>query len=114
MRVQGLLGADIAMQLDVCPPGRRAARRGRGGVPRDDALGAALPRGQAPRTRRSSASCRAARIAELRRAHAEELAALPFDGLALGGFSVGEPIERMHEVARRGRAARSIRSGRAT
>jgi queuine tRNA-ribosyltransferase len=23
---------------------------------------------------------------------------MPFDGLALGGFSVGEPIERMHEV----------------
>ena len=35
---------------------------------------------------------------DLRRAHAEELGALPFDGLALGGFSVGEPIERMHET----------------
>ena len=34
----------------------------------------------------------------LRAAHAEELAAMPFDGLALGGFSVGEPIEKMHEV----------------
>jgi queuine tRNA-ribosyltransferase len=33
---------------------------------------------------------------DLRRAHADELGALPFDGLALGGFSVGEPIERMH------------------
>jgi queuine tRNA-ribosyltransferase len=36
----------------------------------------------------------------LRRAHAEELAALDpgFDGLALGGFSVGEPIEKMYET----------------
>jgi queuine tRNA-ribosyltransferase len=33
-----------------------------------------------------------------RLAHAEELAELPFEGLALGGFSVGEPIETMHEV----------------
>jgi queuine tRNA-ribosyltransferase len=33
-----------------------------------------------------------------RLAHAEELAAMPFEGLALGGFSVGEPIERMYEV----------------
>jgi queuine tRNA-ribosyltransferase len=37
---------------------------------------------------------------DLRRAHAEELAALQdgggFDGLALGGFSVGESIEKMH------------------
>jgi tRNA-guanine family transglycosylase len=30
MRVQGLIGADIAMQLDVCPPGGRRARRSRG------------------------------------------------------------------------------------
>src|SRR6185295_15322883 len=28
--------------------------------------------------------------------HADELAALPFDGLALGGFSVGEENARMH------------------
>jgi queuine tRNA-ribosyltransferase len=33
---------------------------------------------------------------DLRRAHAAELGTLPFDGLALGGFSVGEPIEAMH------------------
>ena len=31
---------------------------------------------------------------ELRLAHAEALARLPFDGLALGGFSVGEPTRR--------------------
>ena len=40
---------------------------------------------------------------DLRRAHADELAALEvegrsFDGLALGGFSVGEPIDAMHET----------------
>jgi queuine tRNA-ribosyltransferase len=40
---------------------------------------------------------------DLRRAHAEELAALEvngrgFDGLALGGFSVGEPIPQMHAL----------------
>jgi queuine tRNA-ribosyltransferase len=33
---------------------------------------------------------------DLRLAHAEELAALDFDGLALGGFSVGEPIDAMY------------------
>jgi len=30
--------------------------------------------------------------------HAAELGELPFEGLALGGFSVGEPIETMHAV----------------
>ena len=34
----------------------------------------------------------------IRREHARTLGDLPFDGLALGGFSVGEPIERMHAV----------------
>lgn len=97
MRVQGLLGADIAMQLDVCPPGQ---------APRADVEAACRM------TTRWAARCLASKRPDqavfgivqggthpdLRRAHAEELAALPFDGLALGGFSVGEPIARMHEV----------------
>jgi queuine tRNA-ribosyltransferase len=101
VRVQGLIGADIQMQLDVCPPGES---------PRDVVEAAVL------RTtrwaRRALASPRPPRqalfgivqgacFADLRRAHAEELAALDgpsFDGLALGGFSVGEPIPRMYET----------------
>ena len=95
MRVQGLIGADIAMQLDVCPPG---------GSPRGE-LDAACAT-----TTRWAKRCLAARRADqavfgivqggcdvaLRRAHADELGAMPFDGLALGGFSVGEPIDSMH------------------
>jgi queuine tRNA-ribosyltransferase len=97
MRVQGLIGADIAMQLDVCPPGD-----------------AALPDVQAAveRTSRWAERCLVARRKDqavfgivqggtnvaLRRQHARTLGDLPFDGLALGGFSVGEPIEKMHEV----------------
>jgi queuine tRNA-ribosyltransferase len=97
MRVQGLLGADIAMQLDVCPPGD---------APRTEIELACRT------TTRWAARCLAAKApgqavfgivqggtdASLRVAHAEELAALPFDGLALGGFSVGEPITKMHET----------------
>jgi queuine tRNA-ribosyltransferase len=97
MQVQGLLGADIAMQLDVCPPG---------GAPRPEVEEACRL------TTRWGHRCLAAKSpgqalfgivqggtsVALRTAHAEELAAMPFDGLALGGFSVGEPIELMHEV----------------
>ena len=96
VRVQGLLGADIQMQLDVCPPGQspravveaavaqttRWARR---------ALAAPRPRGQA-----LFGIVQGATHVDLRQSHAEELAALDFDGLALGGFSVGEPIEAMY------------------
>ncbi len=97
MRVQGLLGADIAMQLDVCPPG---------GAPRPEVERACAL------TTRWAERCLAARredqavfgivqgggYVDLRRRHMDELAALPFDGLALGGFSVGEPIAEMHAL----------------
>jgi queuine tRNA-ribosyltransferase len=97
MRIQGLLGADIAMQLDVCPPGD---------APRAD-IEAAVQR-TTRWARRCLSSKREDRAVfgivqggvhvDLRLAHAAELGELPFDGLALGGFSVGEPIAAMHEA----------------
>jgi len=97
VEVQGKLGADIQMQLDVCPPGNS---------PRD-VVEAAVK--QTTRwAKRALATPRPARQAlfgivqgacfpDLRVAHAEELAAMDpgFDGLALGGFSVGESKEKM-------------------
>jgi queuine tRNA-ribosyltransferase len=97
MQVQGAIGADIAMQLDVCPPGEAPrpqieeacrittawAKRCLAAKREDQAVFGIVQGGTHP---------------DLRRAHADELAAMDFDGLALGGFSVGEPIERMHAV----------------
>jgi queuine tRNA-ribosyltransferase len=97
MRVQGLLGSDIAMQLDVCPP----ASASRPEVERAVA-----------QTTRWAERCLAARRPEqavfgivqggvhvdLRLRHAQELGAFTFDGLAIGGVSVGEPIEKMYEI----------------
>lgn len=99
MRVQGLLGSDIAMQLDVCPPGGADERT----------LVAALERTTrwAERCFRAKAQTQAlfgiiqgGTNVALRLRHAEELGRLPFDGLALGGFSVGEPNRAMHETLR--------------
>lgn len=95
MRVQGLLGSDIALQLDVCPPA---------GVPHADLVEAV------ERTTRWAERCVLAKRpeqalfaivqggtdVELRLRHAQELGQLPVQGLALGGFSVGEPPEQMH------------------
>ncbi len=98
VRVQGLLGADVQMQLDVCPPGEAPRDVVEAAVTRTTrwarrALAVERPPGQA-----LFGIVQGACFADLRRAHAEELGALPFDGLALGGFSVGEPVERMHEM----------------
>jgi queuine tRNA-ribosyltransferase len=95
MRIQGLLGSDIALQLDVCPPA---------GVDRA-ALVLAVER-----TTRWAERCLEARApgqalfgiiqggtdVELRLRHAEALGRLPLDGLALGGFSVGESPQSMY------------------
>jgi len=97
MRVQGLLGSDIALQLDVCPPA---------GVERPVLVAAV------ERTTRWAERCLAARAPgqglfgiiqggtdiDLRLWHAEALGRLPLDGLALGGFSVGEAPQSMYET----------------
>jgi queuine tRNA-ribosyltransferase len=96
--VQRRLGSDIAMCLDVCPPAdvaradlevatetttrwakrQLAARRSEGQL-----LFAVAQGGTDP---------------DLRRSSIEELSALGFDGLALGGLSVGEDRETMLET----------------
>ena len=100
VRIQGLIGADIQMQLDVCPPGEAPREIVEAAVARTTrwarrALAAPRPERQA-----LFGIVQGACFPDLRRAHADELAALDpgFDGLALGGFSVGEPIERMYET----------------
>jgi queuine tRNA-ribosyltransferase len=100
VRIQGLIGADIQMQLDVCPPGqsdRAALEAAVRQTTRWAKRALATPR---PERQALFGIVQGGSLPDLRRAHAEELAALDpgFDGLALGGFSVGEPIERMHET----------------
>jgi queuine tRNA-ribosyltransferase len=97
MRVQGLIGADIAMQLDVCP----AAEANHAEVARAVRRTTAWARRCLQAKRADQALfgiVQGATDLPTRLAHADELGALPFDGLALGGLSVGEPNELMHEV----------------
>ena len=102
MEIQRNLGSDIVMALDECPPGR-------------------LERGplelSMARTTRWLARCRAYPLGEhqglfainpggthldLRCRHLEEILELdaqtPFQGIGVGGLSVGEPKEAMNEL----------------
>lgn len=98
MRVQRLLRSDVAMVLDVCPPG---------GAGRDEVLDAM--RKTTAWARRSLATepyegqarfgiVQGGVHLDLRRAHLDEIAALDVDGVAMGGFSVGEPVETMYAL----------------
>ena len=96
MQVQGLLGSDIAMVLDECPPAGAPQADIEGALRRTSAwarrcLAVARPPGQA-----CFGIVQGGTLEALRRAHLAEIAAMDFDGIALGGFSVGEPPEVMY------------------
>ncbi|KIG18176.1 tRNA-guanine transglycosylase [Enhygromyxa salina] len=96
---EAAIGPDICMILDHCPPGdgdaaivreamdrttkwAREAAQMRRDILRPDQLCFAIVQGGTDLA--------------LRREHLETLSALDFDGFALGGLSVGEPIPLMH------------------
>ena len=94
--IQQLLGADIQMVLDVCPPLPSADEvdpaRGRA----DRGVGGARPAPPTPDpTRRCSASSRAGSTRRCARRARARVADLEFDGYGIGGLSVGETREQM-------------------
>jgi queuine tRNA-ribosyltransferase len=97
-RIQRNLGSDIAMAFDICPPA---------GVPRQELEQAVrLTTRWAARQRQEEPAAgqlvfgiaQGAADPELRRRSIEEIAALGFDGHALGGLAVGESREEMFEA----------------
>jgi queuine tRNA-ribosyltransferase len=99
IEIQCRMGVDIAMAFDECPPG---------GMPHPD-----VERSMELTHRWAARSLAARRgnsalfgivqggiYPDLRRRSVETLAAMPFDGLAIGGLSVGEPKEAMLDTLR--------------
>jgi len=95
--IQRRLGSDIAMCLDVCLPAS-ASRSELERAARLTTLWAARQAGapRAPGQLRFGIS-QGGTDRELRRRSLEEIAALPFEGHALGGLAVGESREEMLE-----------------
>ena len=98
MEIEMALGADIIMPLDVCPPFPSGREEN------EEALrltAAWAKRCQQSHTRADQALygiVQGGVYADLRRAAAEEIAALGFAGFGIGGLSVGEPKELMLEM----------------
>jgi queuine tRNA-ribosyltransferase len=98
MEVQRLLGSDIAMVLDECPPGAADRATVSAAVERtkrwaDRCLRCERAPGQA-----RFGIVQGAGFLDLRLEHLESVASQPFEGIALGGFSVGEPIPVMYAL----------------
>ncbi|MBL8604253.1 MAG: tRNA guanosine(34) transglycosylase Tgt [Myxococcales bacterium] len=98
IRVQSLLASDIAMVLDECPPGDADRPTIERAMKRSTAWAHRCLR--APRAARQAlfGIVQGGIHEDLRLAHLGDLGDLGFDGLALGGLSVGESVEDMHRV----------------
>lgn len=98
IEVQETLGVDIAMALDECPSGDTSF------ADAERSLELTIrwaKRSLAARKKEQTAIfgiTQGVCFRELRTRAAEELAQIPFDGMAIGGLSVGEPKEKMYEV----------------
>lgn len=98
MQIQATLGSDIAMAFDHCPPGDAARELVVDAMERTTRWAArSLAAPRADGQLRFGIIQGGAHL-DLRLRHLEAICALPFDGFALGGFSVGEPIETMYRL----------------
>ena len=100
MEIQMALGADVAMAFDQCPPYPASEAEVATACRRTHAW---LERCVATHARREQAlfgivqgGCWPA----LRRESARVVAAMDLPGIAVGGVSVGEPVEEMHRIVR--------------
>jgi queuine tRNA-ribosyltransferase len=111
MKIQATLGSDIAMALDECPPwpcerdyAARSLEMTTRWAKRCKVEAAGVPPAN-PRTAAGTAATtprqlvfgivQGATFADLRKASAQAIVDLDFDGYAIGGVSVGEPQEEM-------------------
>jgi queuine tRNA-ribosyltransferase len=114
MEIQATLGSDIAMVLDECPPWPceydyaarslemtlRWAERCKNVVAGVSPAVQTNPAGEIPAATRQMVFgiVQGATFEDLRRSSAQALAAMDFDGYAIGGVSVGEPEPEMMQA----------------
>ncbi|MDP3274632.1 MAG: tRNA guanosine(34) transglycosylase Tgt [Deltaproteobacteria bacterium] len=98
MRIQSLLGADIAMAFDECPPGDAARPEVERAMARTTAWAARCLAAPRDPNQALFGIVQGGVHTDLRLQHLETLREMPFDGFALGGLSVGEPWQEMHRV----------------
>lgn len=96
-RLQNMLGSDIAMVLDQCPPYPAERKEVRSAVVRTTKWARRCKEAHLHDNQALYAIVQGGVYADLRRESAAELTEMDFDGYAIGGLSVGEPKELMYE-----------------
>jgi queuine tRNA-ribosyltransferase len=100
VRIQELLGADIAMAFDECPPSTAPVADIERAMARTTAWAERCLAAHRRPDQALFGIVQGATHLELRARHAAAICALPFDGFALGGFAVGESTAALHEGVR--------------
>jgi queuine tRNA-ribosyltransferase len=98
MGVQAALGSDIAMAFDQCPPSQAAPAEIEEATARTTRWAQRCLAAPRPDHQVRFGIVQGGLDQELRLRHLAEIAELPFEGLALGGLSVGESPEEMHRI----------------
>ncbi len=98
IEIQGVLGSDIAMAFDECPPGDAPKEIHEKAMARTTKWAARCLEVKRPAEQALFGIIQGGIDVELRRRHMRELTEMPFNGYALGGLSVGESTEDMYRV----------------
>ncbi len=98
MEIQGILGSDIAMVFDQCPPAEATRAEHEQAMARTSAWARRCLNWRRPAGQALFGIVQGGTHLDLRAQHLAELAALDFDGIALGGLSVGETPQEMYRV----------------
>jgi len=98
MRIQSVLGSDIAMAFDECPASDSPRPVVELAVRRTTAWAERCLKTKRPKGQLLFGIVQGGVFLDLRKSHARELRDLPFDGYAIGGLAVGEPPAVMLKV----------------
>jgi queuine tRNA-ribosyltransferase len=97
--LQERLGSDIMMSLDECTPYPADRQRAQASLELTARWAERCVNSRKSKTQALFGIVQGSIYPELRRMSAAQITALPFDGYAVGGLSVGEPRPAMREIA---------------
>ncbi|HZX34821.1 hypothetical protein A2118_03455 [Candidatus Kaiserbacteria bacterium GWA2_50_9] len=98
IRIQNALGSDVAMCLDDVPKAGEKIERIKEAVERTSLWAERCAEAHSNKKQMLYGIVQGGTNKDLRKRSAEKIISLGFDGIALGGLAIGEPLKKMHET----------------